>query len=122
MKKILIILALVSLSSYAAAVAVKDKHDEFLNSLNLKEKQKIKIEQIKKEYNKKIVEANAQNLLASMRMAQTGNRNCSLSYERQLQKQINILREEEEEEIISVLGWFQKIKYKRYLKSELEQE
>ncbi len=55
MKKILIILALVSLSSYAATLAVKDKHDEFLNSLKLKDKQIVKIEQIKKEYNKKIV-------------------------------------------------------------------
>ncbi len=122
MKKILIILALVSLSSYAATLAVKDKHDEFLNSLKLKDKQIVKIEQIKKEYNKKIVETNTQALLSNMRAAKSYNRKGNYDELRALEQQLADLNEEKEEEIISVLNWFQKIKYRRYLKSELEQE
>ncbi len=57
-----------------------------------------------------------------MRAAKSYNRKGNYDELRALEQQLADLNEEKEEEIISVLNWFQKIKYRRYLKSELEQE
>ena len=125
MKKILIILYLLYFPVFALQVyTINTEYSDFMDSLKLSKKQKIKIEQIEKDYNKRLVETRAQIALKDMEIAKLRNRNCPSevymlnSQIRQMQKDYNELYEQKEEEIETALNFFQRRKYKKYIKSK----
>ena len=117
MRKILVFFALINLFVFSANALPSKEYDDFFNSLKLSDKQKIKIEQIEQKYNKKIVETNTQALLSNMYSAKYGNRKSNYNQLLALQQQLNDLKEEKEEEILSTLNWFQRRKYRKFILS-----
>ena len=118
MQKILIIFILISLPVFALNSYNDKQCNSYLQTAKLSKRQKAEIEQIEKEYNKKIVELGAQITLKNMQAAQLRNtqQKSKIYAINNEVKQLESIRyntyKEKDKEILSVLNIFQKIKYR----------
>lgn len=100
---------------------VRLSEKDFLKTLKLSSIQEQKIEVIEKKVNSKISVLNGKILLKDMEMAQlfrneANSRVQALKREiNALQNEVNEVYQEKQNEIAQNLGFFQKIKYKKYL-------
>lgn len=120
MKKILILFLMLSIQAIANE-QVRLSEKDFLKTLKLSSIQEQKIEVIEKKVNSKISVLNGKILLKDMEMAQlfrneANSRVQALKREiNALQNEVNEVYQEKQNEIAQNLGFFQKIKYKKYL-------
>ncbi len=123
MKKILFILVLLFFQSFAFETYNINEFDDFMKSLKLSQKQEVKIDKIKAQYNPQLTKLNAQILLKDMKIAQLKNiskyKNNVLILKQERNDLIDNFYEvmtERDNKILSSLGFFQKRKYKKYMK------
>ena len=120
MKKILILFLMLSFQTIASE-QVRLSENDFLKTLKLSSVQEQKIEEIEKKVNSKISVLNGKILLKDMEMAQLFRNEASARVQalkreiNTLQNEVNEIYQEKQNEIAQNLGFFQKIKYKKYL-------
>ena len=122
MKKIIFILTILILCK-GSVFALEKEHSKILQSLNLSQKQIDKIEEIENNYRAKIGKLNAEILLMKMEIAQINPKkgvtdkililNSKIA---KVNSELSEVKEEKKDEIFSVLGFIQKIKFKKALK------
>jgi len=124
MKKIILTLGLVFTLVLTANANNYDKYNDFMQSLKLSSKQKEQIEAIEKDYSKKRADLRAEIILRKMEIAQikgmknSSSRVASLNqYIKNVQADIDSLDSEKYSEVAHCLGFIQKFKYKRFIKS-----
>ena len=98
-----------------------DDYNMCLDKIKLKEKQKIQIQNIEKEYKKELTSLRGDIILKNMQIAQLkphkkNDRILGLKAElKDIEEEIEAKEDQKQDDIISCLGFFQKFKYRRCL-------